>query len=60
MRSIYYYGTTTVTAVILGIFLVLVIGPGRNSAGGSAFEIKEDLAPARNVTTADTLLDLVR
>ncbi|XP_043278230.1 excitatory amino acid transporter 1 [Venturia canescens] len=60
MRSIYYYGTTTITAVILGIFLVLVIRPGTNSTGGSAFTVQEELAPTRNVTTADTLLDLIR
>ena len=28
MRSIYYYSTTTITAVILGIILVLTIRPG--------------------------------
>ncbi|KAI4502257.1 hypothetical protein M0802_002939 [Mischocyttarus mexicanus] len=58
MRSIYYYGTTTITAVILGIILVLVIRPGEIS--GTSFQVDKDLTPIRNVTTADTLLDLIR
>lgn len=58
MRSIYYYGTTTISAVILGIILVLLIRPG--DITGHSFDVKSDLTPPRNVTTADTLLDLVR
>ncbi|XP_066597051.1 excitatory amino acid transporter 1 [Prorops nasuta] len=58
MRSLYYYGTTTISAVILGIILVLIIRPGEIS--GHSFVANEDLAPPRNVTTVDTLLDLVR
>lgn len=58
MRSIYYYGTTTITAVILGIILVSVIRPGEIS--GHSFNDQKDLTPIRNVTTTDTLLDLVR
>ncbi|XP_035730827.1 excitatory amino acid transporter 1-like [Vespa mandarinia] len=58
MRSIYYYGTTTISAVILGIILVSVIRPGEIS--GDSFDDENDLTPIRNVTTTDTLLDLVR
>ncbi|KAK2576396.1 hypothetical protein KPH14_005740 [Odynerus spinipes] len=58
MRSIYYYGTTTISAVILGIILVLVIRPGEIS--GHSFDVRKNLMPSRNVTTADTLLDLIR
>lgn len=58
MRSIYYYGTTTISAVILGIILVLMIRPGEIS--GHSFDVQKDLTPPRNVTTADTLLDLIR
>lgn len=57
MRSIYYYGTTTITAVVLGITLVLIIQPG--SWGGTYASDDEDLK-VRIVTTADTLLDLIR
>lgn len=55
-RAIVYYLTTTVLAVIEGIILVCVIHPGR---GGAAEEIKRE-GSSRNVTTVDTLLDLVR
>ena len=58
IRSIYYYASTTVSAVILGIILVLIIRPGEfHSEGGLATD--EAKAP-RNVTTVDTLLDLIR
>ncbi|KAF7397622.1 hypothetical protein HZH68_008844 [Vespula germanica] len=56
MRSIYYYGTTTISAVILGIILVSVIRPGEISGH---FDSQKELT-IRNVTTTDTLLDLVR
>ncbi|XP_045026374.1 excitatory amino acid transporter 3 isoform X4 [Daphnia magna] len=54
-RAIVYYMTTTVSAVILGIILVLIIHPGEGSdkgivRGGSI----------RHVTTADMLMDLIR
>ncbi|KAK0180901.1 hypothetical protein PV327_003234 [Microctonus hyperodae] len=58
MRSIYYYGTTTICAVILGITLVLIIRPGVVK-DTSAF-VAQNYIPARNVTTTDTLLDLLR
>lgn len=58
MRSIYYYGTTTICAVILGITLVLIIRPGVVK-DTSAF-VAQNYVPARNVTTTDTLLDLLR
>ncbi|KAG8041927.1 hypothetical protein G9C98_007231 [Cotesia typhae] len=61
MRSIYYYATTTVTAVILGIILVLSIRPGVVSTEGGVFVANPgDYKPPRNITTTDTLLDLVR
>lgn len=55
-RAIIYYLTTTFLAVVLGIILVTLIRPGDNSTGGSK------MAPGnlRNITTDDTLLDLVR
>ncbi|XP_012258641.2 excitatory amino acid transporter 3 [Athalia rosae] len=57
-RSIYYYSTTTVCAVILGIVLVLVIRPGEI---GTPSEITEGNNTAtRYVLTEDTMLDLIR
>ncbi|CAK9822495.1 Excitatory amino acid transporter 3 [Anthophora retusa] len=58
IRSIYYYAATTISAVILGIILVLIIRPGEYSSHG--FVTKESAAPAREVTTTDTILDLIR
>lgn len=55
-RSIVYYFTTTVCAVILGIILVTVIRPG----DGHNTNLKADQKVTRDVLTADTLLDLVR
>lgn len=55
-RAVMYYLVTTVMAVILGVILVITIQPGKGaeeSSGG----VKGEL---RNVTTADTLLDLLR
>ncbi|CAL1679158.1 unnamed protein product [Lasius platythorax] len=53
-RAIGYYMATTICAVILGIILVVSIQPG---VGSSAAESKK---PAQNVSTIDTLMDLVR
>lgn len=61
MRSIYYYSTTTITAVILGIILVVTIRPGEFNASHAIHnDTGRGGAPVRNVTTADTLLDLIR
>jgi Na+/H+-dicarboxylate symporter len=54
-RAIVYYFCTTVSAVVLGMILVSVIHPGQ----GNASEIQKS-GTSRNVTTVDTLLDLVR
>ncbi|CAO1375909.1 unnamed protein product [Diamesa serratosioi] len=56
LRSIIYYFTTTVCAVILGIILVTTIRPGsgQNSTQTGGKKI------TRDVLTADTLLDLIR
>uniref|UniRef100_A0A182J3T4 Amino acid transporter n=1 Tax=Anopheles atroparvus TaxID=41427 RepID=A0A182J3T4_ANOAO len=58
-RAVLYYLATTVLAVILGIVLVITIKPGSNSD-----EVEEEgtggSGVGRNVTTVDTLLDLVR
>lgn len=54
-RAIVYYMTTTVSAVILGIILVLTIHPGQGSDVGI---VKG--GTVRHVTTADMLMDLIR
>ncbi|XP_024942759.1 excitatory amino acid transporter 3 isoform X2 [Cephus cinctus] len=58
LRSIFYYSTTTVSAVILGIILVLTIRPGYIS--GSSFVADRVNAPEMKITTTDTMLDLIR
>ncbi|KDR14328.1 hypothetical protein L798_11418, partial [Zootermopsis nevadensis] len=55
IRAIAYYLSTTVSAVVLGMILVSTIHPGE----GNASEIHKS-GTSRNVTTVDTLLDLVR
>ncbi len=57
LRAVVYYMTTTIMAVILGIVLVTTIKPGERSADPTTQDISSD---QRNVTTADTLMDLVR
>lgn len=55
IRAVVYYMTTTLCAVILGIILCVTIHPGSGAP--------EDIArsgQSRNITVADTLLDLVR
>ncbi|XP_043480010.1 excitatory amino acid transporter 3-like [Leptopilina heterotoma] len=77
-RSIYYYSATTITAVILGIILVLTIRPGdfkhtkcvrtNGELLNSSLTIDEEckffkskkLDVSHNVTTVDTILDLIR
>jgi len=58
-RAIVYYMVTTVLAVFLGIALVTTIQPGANR-GQFVDEDEGDSSAGRNVTTADTLMDLVR
>lgn len=55
MRAIAYYMATTVIAVIIGIILVTTIHPG--VVGQDKGDGKVE---SRNVTTPDTLMDLVR
>ncbi|CAG9854355.1 unnamed protein product [Phyllotreta striolata] len=57
IRSILYYATTTVFAVVLGIVLVLTIRPG---VGATPWSGDESERVTRHVLTQDTLLDLIR
>lgn len=58
-RAIGYYITTTFCAVIIGIILVVSIKPGE-MGDKSNDEGQTGPSNVRNVTTVDTLLDLVR
>lgn len=57
-RAVAYYMSTTVLAVILGIILVSAIHPG--NPGHKGEEEIQKVGESRNVTAADTLLDLAR
>ena len=57
LRAVAYYMATTVLAVILGIILVVTIRPG--GEGVDAGDMEKG-AVKRNITTADTLMDLLR
>lgn len=59
-RSIFYYSTTTVCAVILGIILVVTIRPGVGGTAWSAVGDEKKQVLSRHVLTQDTLLDLIR
>jgi len=56
-RAVAYYMTTTVSAVILGIILVVSIQPG---SGGTDDSLIKASGKAKEVTTSDLLMDLVR
>ncbi|XP_076029511.1 excitatory amino acid transporter 1 isoform X2 [Oratosquilla oratoria] len=55
LRAVGYYMTTTVSAVILGIILVVSIHPGQGDDEGIT-----RVGAGRNITTVDLLMDLVR
>ena len=57
LRAVVYYLSTTVLAVILGIVLVVTIQPGVGSLDKAQ---EDDHNSKKNVTTADTLMDLLR
>ncbi|KAG0434081.1 hypothetical protein HPB47_019364, partial [Ixodes persulcatus] len=56
LRAVVYYFTTTFMAIVLGIVLVLAIQPG----SGDSKQPTSGTSKARLVTTADTLMDLIR
>ncbi|XP_021470844.1 excitatory amino acid transporter 3 [Oncorhynchus mykiss] len=56
LRAVVYYFSTTIIAVILGIVLVMTIRPGVSQEA----EHIDRTGTTPNVTTVDTLLDLVR
>lgn len=56
-RAMAYYMSTTVLAVILGIVLVTTIHPGTLKAN---LDEHRQETESRNVTTPDTLMDLIR
>ncbi|VEN56408.1 unnamed protein product [Callosobruchus maculatus] len=60
IRSILYYATTTICAVILGIILVLTIKPGVGGIAVDEQTKQADEKVPRHVLTQDTMLDLIR
>ncbi|KAK3567356.1 hypothetical protein QTP86_019916 [Hemibagrus guttatus] len=56
LRAVIYYFSTTIIAVILGIILVITIKPGVSQVADNI----DRAGSTPNVTTVDTLLDLVR
>lgn len=56
-RTVAFYLTTTFFSVVLGIIMVVSIRPGKHKEGD---DIDSGSTSVRNVTTVDTLLDLVR
>uniref|UniRef100_A0A3Q0SN00 Amino acid transporter n=1 Tax=Amphilophus citrinellus TaxID=61819 RepID=A0A3Q0SN00_AMPCI len=56
LRAVIYYFSTTIIAVVLGIILVMTIKPGMSQTA----EYIDRAGTTPNVTTVDTLLDLLR
>uniref|UniRef100_A0A3P8WQE3 Amino acid transporter n=1 Tax=Cynoglossus semilaevis TaxID=244447 RepID=A0A3P8WQE3_CYNSE len=56
LRAVIYYFSTTIIAVILGIILVMTIKPGVSQTADHISRA----GTTPNVTTVDTLLDLIR
>uniref|UniRef100_A0A8D3C6X7 Amino acid transporter n=1 Tax=Scophthalmus maximus TaxID=52904 RepID=A0A8D3C6X7_SCOMX len=56
LRAVIYYFSTTIIAVILGIILVMTIKPGVSQTADHI----DRAGTTPNVTTVDTLLDLIR
>lgn len=59
-RALIYYFSTTMTAVIMGIILVVIIQPGAGKSSDVNQNFKLPIDTSKYVTTHDTLLDLVR
>lgn len=60
LRALVYYFSTTMTAVVIGIILVVIIRPGSGKGSSVDQSLKVPIDTSRHVTTHDTLLDLVR
>ena len=58
LRAIIYYMVTTLLAVILGVILVTSIKPGESV--DSSDHVEPTGLKKKNVTTVDTMLDLIR
>jgi solute carrier family 1 (high affinity glutamate transporter) protein 1 len=60
MRALIYYFSTTITAVVIGIILVIIIRPGVGKGSDSDRNMRLPIDTTKTLTTHDTLLDLVR
>ena len=59
IRTLLYYGTTTLSAVVLGIIIVVIIEPGRNHSAIVECT-NSSVVSAQPIEVIDSLLDLVR
>jgi L-cystine uptake protein TcyP (sodium:dicarboxylate symporter family) len=60
LRALVYYFSTTITAVVIGIILVVIIRPGSGKGSDVDANLKVPIDTNKYVTTHDTLLDLIR
>ena len=60
IRSLAYYFSTTIIAVVLGIILVSIIKPGVGRDSSVDQSIALPIDTNKKVTTHDTILDLIR
>lgn len=59
-RALIYYFSTTITAVVIGIILVVIIKPGSGRGADVDQTMRLPIDTNKIVTTHDTLLDLIR
>ena len=60
VRALIYYFSTTITAVVIGIILVILIKPGVGKGSDSDKNMRLPIDTTKTLTTHDTLLDLIR
>jgi Na+/H+-dicarboxylate symporter len=59
-RALIYYFSTTITAVVIGIILVVIIRPGVGKGSDADKNMRLPIDTTKTLSTHDTLLDLVR
>ena len=59
IRTVLYYGSTTMLAVVLGLILVLTIRPGNVNSPSKPCD-NHTLTDAQQIDTLDSILDLIR
>jgi hypothetical protein len=59
-RALIYYFSTTITAVVIGIILVILIKPGVGRGSEMDKNMRPPIDTTKTLTTHDTLFDLIR